>query len=67
MVAVDEELIEDLTQMLRHKPGAYILMGNGKDPQHHGKPLHHPAYDFNDRALGFGIGYWCALAIANYL
>ncbi|MCK1541036.1 amidohydrolase, partial [Bradyrhizobium sp. 179] len=37
-------------------PGAFIFLGNGATDG-----LHHPAYDFNDDALPYGIGYWVNL------
>ncbi len=55
---------EDFAKMLLHRPGAYILMGNGDDGPHHSQPLHNPHYDFNDAAIPVGVGYWCALAEA---
>jgi hippurate hydrolase len=53
---------EDFAKMLKHKPGAYILMGNGDEGEHHSQPLHNPFYDFNDKAIAFGVSYWCSLA-----
>ncbi|MDW9776378.1 amidohydrolase [Sinorhizobium meliloti] len=47
---------EDFAYMAEARPGAYILMGNGATAS-----LHHPAYDFNDEALPYGIGYWVNL------
>lgn len=51
---------EDFAQYLRHRPGCFAVLGNGTD-NGHGRPLHHPAYDFNDAAIPYGIDYWCAL------
>ncbi len=51
---------EDFAYMLDARPGAFIFMGNGDSAG-----LHHPAYDFNDAALPYGIAYWIALAKAN--
>jgi metal-dependent amidase/aminoacylase/carboxypeptidase family protein len=53
---------EDFAKMLMHKPGAYILMGNGVGGDHHGQALHNANYDFNDEAIPYGVAYWCALA-----
>ncbi len=53
---------EDFAKMLNHKPGAYILMGNGDVGEHHSRPLHNPFYDFNDEAIAYGVAYWCSLA-----
>lgn len=51
---------EDFAQYLHHRPGCLVLLGNGTDGAN-GRSLHHPAYDFNDDALPFGIEYWCQL------
>lgn len=47
---------EDFAYMLEARPGAYIFIGNGPTAG-----VHHPAYDFNDEALPYGIGYWVNL------
>lgn len=47
---------EDFAYMLEARPGAFISVGNGATAG-----LHHPAYDFNDEALPYGIGYWVNL------
>ena len=52
---------EDFAQMLRAKPGCYVLIGNGTEG-HHGRPLHNPGYDFNDDVLATGASYWVRLA-----
>lgn len=44
---------EDFAYMLEKRPGSFIFLGNGPTAL-----LHHPAYDFNDEALPYGIGYW---------
>ncbi|QRM32216.1 M20 aminoacylase family protein [Microvirga sp. VF16] len=51
---------EDFAFMLHARPGAYIFMGNGDSA-----PLHHSGYDFNDEAMGYGIGLWIALVEAR--
>ena len=43
---------EDFAHMLKQRPGAYILIGNGPGPG-----LHTPGYNFNDAALPIGISY----------
>ncbi|MER9020049.1 M20 aminoacylase family protein [Mesorhizobium sp. M0898] len=48
---------EDFSYMLEARPGAFIFLGNGSTA-----PVHHPAFDFNDEALPYGIGYWVNLA-----
>ncbi|VTU46467.1 putative hydrolase YxeP (plasmid) [Variovorax sp. SRS16] len=47
---------EDFAFMLNVRPGALIWIGNGDSA-----PLHHPAYDFNDRALSYGVSFWTRL------
>jgi hippurate hydrolase len=47
---------EDFAFMLQKRPGAFIFMGNGESAN-----LHHPAYDFNDKAIPFGTSYWVRL------
>lgn len=50
---------EDFAYMLEARPGAFIFLGNGPSAG-----LHNPAYDFNDEALPYGIGYWVSLVEA---
>ena len=47
---------EDFSFMLEARPGAFIFLGNGDSAK-----LHHPAYDFNDDALPYGMSYWVEL------
>ncbi len=47
---------EDFSYMLQQRPGAFIFLGNGDTAN-----LHHPAYDFNDEAIPYGISYWVKL------
>ncbi|MER9362913.1 M20 aminoacylase family protein [Mesorhizobium sp. M0500] len=47
---------EDFAYMLEARPGAYILLGNGPTAD-----CHNPAFDFDDEALSYGIGYWVKL------
>jgi hippurate hydrolase len=48
---------EDFSYMLESRPGAFIFIGNGDTAG-----LHHPAYDFNDDVLPYGISYWVTMA-----
>lgn len=48
---------EDFSYLLEKRPGAYIFMGNGPSAG-----LHHPAYDFDDGAIAYGVSWWVALA-----
>ncbi|MFM1815006.1 MAG: hypothetical protein RLZ98_1701 [Pseudomonadota bacterium] len=47
---------EDFSFMLEQRPGAFIFVGNGDSAG-----LHNPAYDFNDEAIAYGMGYWSRL------
>ncbi|HKH96695.1 MAG TPA: M20 aminoacylase family protein [Beijerinckiaceae bacterium] len=44
---------EDFSYMLEQRPGAYIFLGNGATAG-----VHHPAYDFNDEAIPYGVSLW---------
>jgi hippurate hydrolase len=48
---------EDFSYMLEERPGAYIFMGNGDTAG-----VHHPAYDFNDAAIPYGVSYLAKVA-----
>ncbi len=54
---------EDFAFMLQARPGAYLWLGQGRaNPGADGeRPLHHPAYDFNDDALPYGIAWFVSL------
>ncbi len=52
---------EDFGAMLERKPGAYILIGNGVDPEGSFQDVHTPIYDFNDKILCLGASYWLEL------
>jgi len=47
---------EDFSFMLEARPGAFIFIGNGSTAG-----VHHPKYDFNDKAIPAGISYWARL------
>jgi amidohydrolase len=47
---------EDFSFMLEARPGAFIFIGNGDSAG-----LHHPAYDFNDAVIPYGMSYWAEL------
>jgi amidohydrolase len=47
---------EDFSFMLNERPGAFIFIGNGNTAG-----VHHPKYDFNDKAIPAGISYWARL------
>jgi amidohydrolase len=48
---------EDFSHMLKKRPGAFIMLGNGIGPG-----LHNPGYNFNDAAIPLGVSYWVRLA-----
>jgi amidohydrolase len=48
---------EDFAFMLEERPGNMIFIGNGDTAA-----CHHPAYDFNDTAIPYGVSYWARLA-----
>jgi hippurate hydrolase len=48
---------EDFSFMLKRVPGCYLFIGNGDTA-----PVHHPAYDFNDEAIPYGVAFWNELA-----
>jgi hippurate hydrolase len=47
---------EDFSYMLEKRPGAYIFLGNGDSAG-----CHHPAYDFNDEAIPYGVSLWARI------
>ncbi|WP_264755558.1 M20/M25/M40 family metallo-hydrolase [Psychrobacter sp. FDAARGOS_221] len=50
---------EDFSFMSQQVKGAYFWLGvDGNEPS---KPLHNPAYDFNDDAIEIGIKVWVSL------
>ncbi|BCG97333.1 MULTISPECIES: M20 aminoacylase family protein [unclassified Mesorhizobium] len=48
---------EDFAYLLEARPGAFVFLGNGNTAE-----VHHPAYDFNDASLIYGMAYWVGLA-----
>jgi hippurate hydrolase len=49
-------IAEDFSFLTQARPGAYIFIGNGDSAG-----LHHPAYDFCEDAIPFGVSYWARL------
>ena len=47
---------EDFAFMLEERPGAYIFLGNGDSAM-----CHHPAYEFDDRAIPLGASWFAEL------
>ena len=52
---------EDFAFMLQEKPGAFMRIGNGLNPDGSFHNVHTPLYDFNDEALALGSAYWVSL------
>lgn len=50
---------EDFAYFLRERPGCFVLLGQGEGPEP--PKLHTPNYDFNDKAIPIGVGYWLSL------
>lgn len=50
---------EDFAFLLLERPGAFIFLGitDEINPNH----LHTPTYNFNDKAIPFGVAYWITL------
>jgi hippurate hydrolase len=51
---------EDFGYMLQHKPGCYLILGNGGE-ELSGCGLNSPHYDFNDDILDIGSEFWLRL------
>ena len=49
-------IAEDFSFLTQKRPGAYIFTGNGDSAG-----LHHPAFDFCEDAIPFGVSYWARL------
>ncbi|WP_159999593.1 amidohydrolase [Roseomonas sp. 18066] len=52
---------EDFAYMLQKKPGVFMRIGNGSNPDGSFHNVHTPKYDFNDEALALGSAYWASL------
>jgi hippurate hydrolase len=50
---------EDFAVLLQHRPGSYVLIGNGAGVG--SCTLHNPGYDFNDDNLAVGAAFWVRL------
>ncbi|OCP24642.1 MULTISPECIES: M20 aminoacylase family protein [unclassified Ensifer] len=53
---------EDFAYMLQERPGTYFFLGSKVSDDE--RPLHHPAYNFNDDLLPIGATFWTELAEA---
>ncbi|CAF1123264.1 unnamed protein product [Rotaria sordida] len=50
---------EDFAFMVLERPGAFIFLGINDEA--HTAQLHSPTYNFNDKAIPFGVAYWITL------
>lgn len=55
---------EDFAFMLEKIPGSYLLIGNGDGESVGACMVHNPGYDFNDKNISIGAGYWVKLTEA---
>jgi amidohydrolase len=51
---------EDFAWYLKHRPGAFVWIGNG--PAENGRELHNSSYDYNDAILPAAAGYLASVA-----
>jgi hippurate hydrolase len=49
---------EDFAFMLEARPGAFIFVGNGSNPDGSYHAVHTPKYNFNDDAIPTGVAWW---------
>jgi hippurate hydrolase len=52
---------EDFSFMLEARPGGFVMIGNGVEPDGSFHNVHTPGYDFNEEILTLGAGYWVSL------
>jgi metal-dependent amidase/aminoacylase/carboxypeptidase family protein len=52
---------EDFAELLKIRPGAFVLLGNGETHAEPPSGLHTPHFDFNDALIPIGIAYWAAV------
>jgi amidohydrolase len=52
---------EDFSFMLEARPGGFVMIGNGVEPDGSFHNVHTPDYDFNEKILTLGAGYWVSL------
>ncbi len=52
---------EDFSFLLQERPGGFMLIGNGVNPDGSFHDVHTPLYDFNDAILTLGAAYWVSL------
>ena len=52
---------EDFAYMMEKRPGAFIFVGNGVDPDGKTHQVHTPHYNFNDAIIPTGAAYWVSV------
>lgn len=52
---------EDFAFMMQERPGAFVFLGNGTEPDGSYHTVHTPKYDFNDAIIPSGVAYWVTL------
>jgi hippurate hydrolase len=56
---------EDFANMMDVRPGAFLWIGNGAEPDGTFHQLHTPHYNFNDEIIPTGVRYWINLAYSE--
>ena len=52
---------EDFAYMMEQRPGAFIFLGNGVNPDGSMHQVHTPQYNFNDAIIPTGAAYWVSV------
>ncbi len=52
---------EDFAFMMQARPGAFVFIGNGVQPDGSFHTVHTPKFDFNDALIPTGAAYWVQL------
>ena len=47
--------------MMEQRPGAFIFLGNGVNPDGSTHQVHTPHYNFNDAIIPTGAAYWVSV------
>jgi hippurate hydrolase len=52
---------EDFAFMMEQRPGAFVFLGNGTEPDGSFHTVHTPKFNFNDATTPLGVAYWVRL------
>ncbi len=52
---------EDFAFMMKEKPGAFMFIGNGVNPDGSFHGVHTPHFNFNDAMIPLGVAYWAGV------